>query len=191
MTTETQEADPTAAHADPSGPIPDLRSPLSPDDAIARLSKLSKKGKLAGFERQDGAPAGSHHFSAAVFGQPYDRVLLARITPDPDMGSGCVVTGECVLPRKLPTIMVVVMILTIWPGAWLTHSMLALYFGWYPNALWVTLAWYLPLTILAIPALLRQFKRSEALAAHELATLVQTLARALDADVVCPNDRAD
>lgn len=140
-------------------------------EVMSRVSALSTRGKLPGFEKR-----GERSFAATVFAEPYDRVLEATVA---DTGSGSRLTGEVRLKRKMPAIMIVAFLFTIWPGVWLTDSLLVTYFSWYPREFWVTIAWYVPLCLLAIPPLWKQWKKSGVIASGELATLVDRLSDAL------------
>ncbi|MEO1129574.1 MAG: hypothetical protein AAFX05_07690 [Planctomycetota bacterium] len=175
VATENEQQESTGAGA-LSGPdaLPSLRVPHAPEDVIARLRKRSKRGKLAGFEVS--GPPGT--FSVAAFGNPYDRRLVGSVAPA-DQGS--MVTFESVLLRKLPTLMIVVVIFTIWPGVLLTDSLLTTWFSWYPQATWVTYAWYIPLCLLAIPVLWKQYKTSNALAHEHALEQIDAMAKELDA----------
>jgi len=149
---------------------------------MERLGALAKRGKLPGFEDRSEAELVSHSdthaFRVLVFGNPYDRELLGTIAP---AGESSSIELESRLLRKFPTIVIVVMVLALWPGVWLTDSMLATYFSWYPNNFWITAAWYLPLTLLCIPVLWKQFSKSEAGCASETAELLKKIAAATDA----------
>ena len=151
---------------------------LTPSEAVARLLALSKRGKLPGFEDRGGSGV-SRSFRVLVFGHPYDRELLCEAAPTPDGGSQVTLTPR--LQRRLPTIMLATIALSLWPGVWLTDTMLGMYFSWYPRQFWVTCAWYLPLTLAAIPVLWKQYRKSEALAAEEQAQVVAKIAAALEA----------
>jgi len=161
---------------------PELLSPLDPSTVMERLGALAKRGKLPGFEDRSEAELVSHSnvhaFRVLIFGNPYDRELLGTITPE---GEGSKLEFESRLLRKFPTIVIVVMVLALWPGVWLTDSMLATYFSWYPNNFWITAAWYLPLTLLCIPVLWKQFKKSEAGCAAETSELLKKIATAISA----------
>lgn len=148
------------------------RSPLELGVALDRLQRLSRRGKLAGFRTVDGTTC-----EAAVFGTIYDRVMRIDLEPD---GTGTRLTMTTRLKKRMPIIVIIVMALAIWPGVWMTDSMLTTYFSWYPKAFWVTCAWYLPLTLLGVPALWMQFKASQAAAAEHGAEVAQKIADAVD-----------
>ncbi|MFM9957576.1 MAG: hypothetical protein ACKVZJ_05850 [Phycisphaerales bacterium] len=143
--------------------LPVLNTPLAPSEVLERLLALAKRGKLAGYAALDRHPRGlsGAAFRVSAFGQPYDRELIASVVGAPSGGSR--VEFESRLLRKLPAVMIVLTILTIQPGLWLTDSMLRLYFSWYRIETWW---WYLPLVLMSLPMMWKQFKKSEA-AAHE------------------------
>ncbi|MCA9282702.1 MAG: hypothetical protein KDA30_11735 [Phycisphaerales bacterium] len=145
-----------------------IKSSHGAGEVMARVSALSTRGKLPGFVKR-----GERAFEATVFGEPYDRVLVAGVRDSGDGGS--VIEGEVRLKRKMPTIMIVVFLFTIWPGVWLTDSLMVTYFSWYPRKMWVTVAWYVPLCLLALPALWKQWKKSCVIAAGELVTVEERL----------------
>ena len=144
----------------PENPGTHFVCPLDAEQAIETLNKLSRKGKLAGYRQLDG-----RSFRVQVFGNPYDNEIIGRIDPD---NSGSKVALRIRLLRRLPVIMIVVFILATWPGVWLTQSMMDAYF---PNTLAATYTyhWYLIMMALSVPALWKQFTKSQAAAReHEL-----------------------
>lgn len=162
---------------EPDPSFPRLVTDLTPDEVIARLRKRSQQGKLPGFEHR-----GGHVFRVLAFGQPYDKELIGSVAQAPDRERGSSVRFSTRLLRKLPVLVVVVMAVSIWPGVWLTHSLLITYFESYPQAMWITCAWYIPLCLIAIPALRKQYARSVAEAdkhAHETA---EAIARVIEAE---------
>lgn len=163
-------------------------SPLAPEAAVEALRAASRRGKLAGFRTLDassdsppdsGGGAGVRRCACDVFGSPYDRDLFIAIAPGD--GGGSTVRLDTRLRRKFPAIVIVVMVLAVWPGVWLTDSLLVTYFGWYPRSEWVTWAWYVPLMLLAVPVLIKQYRSSEAMAAVEAARVVRKLRRLTNA----------
>lgn len=147
-------------------------TPLDVGEGLARLERLSRKGRLAGFRRIDDSTCES-----SVFGTLYDRVMTVSLTP---AEGGTRVVMSTRLKRTMPVVVIALMVFTLGPGVFVTHSMLETYFGWYPSALWVTCAWYLPLTLLAIPPLLKQFRTSEAGAKEHALETAQKVAKALE-----------
>ncbi len=147
---------------------------------MTRLEKLSRRGKLAGFEKTSPTT-----FHAAAFGMLYDRLFVGEISPT-ETGSHLRMHTE--LKRTLPTVVAVVYLLTLWPGVLLTDSMLTTYFSWYPRATWVTYAWYIPLTLLAIPALRAQFRASQRAARAHGQETAQKIAKAIDAELIAAGE---
>lgn len=165
----SQSDPPADPPADPRRPIPAIRSPLPPSEAVDRLALLSKRGKLPGFQRQP-AQGTTEKFQLLVFGNPYDRILLGTAAPS-DTGSQ--ITLECRLLRKIPIFVIAVMVFALFPGVLVTHSMLSVWFSWYTWNEWITVAWYVPLFLLAVPALIKQYRNSERAAAIDLAKRVE------------------
>lgn len=166
-------------------------SPLTPDAAVDALRNASRRGKLAGFRTLDTPPesgggASTRRCVCDIFGSPYDRDLFITIEPGGESGGagegGSTVRLDTRLRRKFPVIVIVVMVLALWPGVWLTDSLLVTYFSWYPRSEWVTWAWYVPLMLLAVPVLIKQYRSSEAAAAQEAAKVVRKLRRLTNAE---------
>jgi hypothetical protein len=89
---------------------------------------------------------------------------------------------------KLPVIFGLLILFTIWPGVWLTHSMLRAYFSFYTYPEWITWAWYIPFTVLPLPWMLaRMIRQSRAAAYASALNSVELLKTTLDAKV---SDRA-
>ncbi|HED54899.1 MAG TPA: hypothetical protein ENJ00_11975 [Phycisphaerales bacterium] len=153
--------------------LPHIRTDLNRDEIIQRVKRLSKRGKLPGFEPNpsDG------FFEAIAFGNPFDYRLIASHHPGQ-------IRFTAKIKPKMPTIFWIVTALTIWPGVLFTDSLLNTWFGWYPNETWVTYAWYLPMTILPLPWLHRSIMaktRAAALVhAHEQ---IATIAKALGGSI--------
>lgn len=152
----------------------ELASDLAPEAVLERLLGAAKRGKLPGYERVTGAtPA---QFRVSVFGEPYDRELIGTLRPGPS--GGTVITFECRLLRKLPAIVVIITVLSFQPGMWLTDQMLNIYWAWY-RAHVTTWWWYMPLMILSLPMLWKQFRASEAATAQERVKVMGKLREAL------------
>jgi hypothetical protein len=157
--------------------LPSLESPLSPETIVDRLDTLAKRGKLAGFQR--GTPPTL--FEAAAFGTPFDYRLIARGT---SVGGGTLLSFVLKLPPKVPIVYAVIVVLSIWPGVWLTDSMLRTYFSWYTLSMWGTCAWYVPLTILPLPWMYKKhFVGSRVAATADAAELIRKIAPEIDARV--------
>jgi hypothetical protein len=154
-----------------------IRSPLAPERVLDAFRAASRKGNLAGFRTSPPASpaAGALGCICDVFGAPFDREL--RITIAPAASGGSELRFDTKLRPGFPLAAVVMMALALWPGVWLTDSLLVTYFSWYPRAAWFTPAWYLPLMLLCVPVLIKQCRRSEAAAAAHTGEVLDKLAR--------------
>lgn len=136
---------------------------VAPTDKLAvvrRMRALSQRGRLPGFEETaDG-------FKALAYGWVFDFDLAFRIEDSP---GGCTLTPALVLKRRMPAIVLALLAFSIWPGVWITDSMLSTYFTWYPHEFWKTCAWYLPITILPMPWVWKTAIRRSRLLAEESA----------------------
>lgn len=98
------------------------------------------------------------------------------------------------MKRLLPGAFLAVLVLTVWPGVWLTHSLLRTYFPGYgsPDALWSpTWWWYIPLTALSVPLGMRSaMGKSRRTGAAEAGKLVEKIRAILDAGDEAGSDRA-
>lgn len=163
-TTENQAAAPTdqtiaqggvaevnaanAANADRSDRIDSFAVALSKGEVIDRLTAMSKRGKLAGFEREK-IPEGADAAFAAQ-GTPFEGLVLMRV------GEGRV-SFDLHMPRKWAVIFSAVLIVTVWPGLPITEAFLQS-FIWYERLTggwFATWMWYLPMTVLPAPFMLR------------------------------------
>lgn len=120
--------------------LPKIIVAISADAVVEKLRTASKRGRLAGFE----TPGSSNGlFSVAAHGRPFDGVLVARM-------EGNRLAFSLTMLRKLPTIFIVVLLATVWPGVYFTDELIAVFLPslWRP---WVTYYWYLPLTVLPLP----------------------------------------
>lgn len=137
--------------------LPTIRTSRDAESIFAALDKLSLKGKLPGYEQID-----ERRFKVALFGDPFDRDLIATITPDERGGS--VLTFNTKLHAKAPILLIVSIVVSIWPGVVLMDSLIPASWGWWP-----TWWWYLPLVIVPLPIFLpRIWKKSERSAADHL-----------------------
>ena len=141
--------------------LPTIETRSAPAEVIEALTGMSKRGKLAGFEKRSATSA-----VAAAHGTPFDSDLLIEAH---EREGGCRVAFEVRLRRRMPWIFVVVLVLAVWPGLPLTDSFL-LGFGWYerlmsgPVETWM---WYLPLTIIPAPFAVRSAIRKSRVSARE------------------------
>jgi len=136
--------------------IPELSTVRTPAEVLAFLERKSQQGKLPGFRREPGAPDA---FRIGLYGAPYDRELLGTVSTS---STGSTVRFRSRLKPALPWFVIVTTVITFWPGVLLTDSLLSTWFpSWYPKEMWVTVAWYIPLCLLMLPALWKQFRASE------------------------------
>lgn len=134
--------------ADRGGSLAALTTEKSAAEVVASLERLSKRGELPGFDKEDSRGL----FSVEAAGNPFDRRLVARARERDGL---TVLEWELVTPRRWPIVIAVVLAVTVWPGLPITHSLLVNYFpGWYGGLVsgWFrTWMWYLPLTVIPIP----------------------------------------
>lgn len=168
-------ASPTPANPEP---LPAVASPLSPDDALARLATASTRGKLPGFQR---GPGGVQPLCTLdAFGTPFDGAL-ALYADTANAGLGCTLRPDVRLKPLMPAVFAAVLILSIWPGVVLTESLVA---SFIPGDFWKwTWWWYLPLTIPTAPwamwvALKRSRASVDASAREQLAKVAELIAPA-------------
>ncbi len=163
--------------------LPSVRCPLSPTDAAQRLEQAARRGQLPGLVTAD-----EDRFEITDFGHPFESRLLGRLTALAESSEpGCDATFSLEMKRRTFWIFVLIWALTIWPGVWITHSMLRVYFPsygsgggfWYPTWLW-----YLPLTVPFAPLSVRgAVRKSKASADKEARELIAKVAAALGGTV--------
>ncbi|MDX2132706.1 MAG: hypothetical protein SFY69_11715 [Planctomycetota bacterium] len=157
---------------DSAWPPPPLLVPQTPQEVVARLDERARRGKMAEFRA--GPPPGL--FSVTTAGQPFDYLLSAQGEASPE-GTRLAFSLK-VLPRT-PLIFAAVLVFTIWPGVWLTDSMLRSYWTGYDYATWM---WYLPVTVLPLPwACVRLWKRSRRAAESHALEIIADIRAALGA----------
>ena len=148
----------------------DVRTTAAPAEVIDRLETAARRGRMPGFAR-DGAG-----FRIRVFAEAFERELIATVTPE---SGGSVVRLRLRLMPMMPLIYAVSAVVTVWPGVWLTESMLHTYYPpaqeWWPVA-W----WYLPLTVLPLPWAARSmWRKSQATAQAEIRKTMEAVEREL------------
>jgi hypothetical protein len=165
----------TCANTEPahSGPSPAGESfdvALSPDQILARLDEMARRGRLPDFR----PCAGDALFAVCGLGYPFEHELIARATPN---GSGTTLSFTLRMRCRMPLVAGIVLALTVWPGVWLTDSMLRTYWEAYD---FNTYLWYLPLTILPIPfGWVKAVRRSRESARHATADVTKKIRDAL------------
>jgi len=131
---------------------------------------MSLKGKLPGYE-----PIDAESFKVALFGEPFDRDLIASIE---SADAGSIITFTTKLHAKAPMTLLISVLLSIWPGVMLTDALIPSSWGWWP-----TWTWYLPMAILPLPYFLpRMWKKSRAASESHLREQLERIATASDAN---------
>lgn len=144
------------------------------------LAQRAKQGKLAGYQ-----PQGPRSFTLDAAGGLYERTLIATIISDTaDKDEHTEIWFEGKLKRTIPIVVIAVLIFTLWPGVWLTDSILSTWFGWYRMGIWWTCAWYIPLTLLAVPGFWAHFKKSERESWADAEKAIGKIARIGDGELV-------
>lgn len=144
-------------------PLPALEAPLSTDEIVIRLDTASRRGRLPGFHaRPEGAL-----FQTDAWGTPFDSDLFATAEGE---ATHTRLGFDVRLRRRLPSIYAMLLVLTVWPGAPLTDSLLRMWFDWYYRLTqldffklgsfeWFTYAWYIPICVLPLPFMWKQWMR--------------------------------
>jgi hypothetical protein len=150
--TDSKQVLPTAA---PAGPWWGDCACVQPADQVReRLGELSRRGKLPGFGQSKVA---GEVCEFAAFGDPLDYAI--GVVPE----SGRL-RFRARMKRRTPLVFAVVGAVSVWPGSWLTDSMLRSYFESYD---WNTYAWYIPLTVLPLPWMFLRMQRRSRASAYE------------------------
>ncbi len=175
MPEPVQQPNSDSASAPTTGALPELSSPLSGVEIVAKLDAAARRGKLPGFHKADATKGESDIlFKLTDFGTPFESILDARATP---AGGGSTLRFSAKLKPTMPWIFIATLVLSVWPGVWLTDSMIRTYFTSYSDvSFWITCAWYLPLTILPAPfAFMQAVRKSRRTAHEESLTLINTI----------------
>jgi len=149
--------------------LPVVRTPLGPDEVVSRLDRAARRGGLPGFETE-----GVGDFRVAVFGNPFDRELVATIS---GCDGGSEVRFAPKLLRKAPAILLISVVVSVWPGIEFVDILT-------PTSWWPTWTWYLPLVI--IPTLLMapgMWKKSERAAALHAREQIGVIAKRVEGEV--------
>ena len=155
----------------PPEPLPTLRTALPASEALARLDRRARAGKLPGY-----MTLGARTFRVDAFGQPFDGELIAAISDPGDDGRSAI-TFRLRTLRRMPVIFAVVIVFTVWPGVLLTDALIPGEWGWWP-----TWWWYLPLTILPLPfAVPKLWNRSQAALRTHAIEQIGRIEKAIDA----------
>ncbi len=131
-------------HLDLNAPLPTVETKHAAAKVCSMLDTLSKRGKLPEYRRNENT------FQILAYGNQVDSTLTGTITPLAS-GIGTIVRFGLKVQWKIPAIYAGLTIGSLWPGMWLTDSMLVTYFDWYRFATWM---WYVPLVVLPMPLML-------------------------------------
>lgn len=167
----------------PEAPTP-LRVALTPNDALARLDFASRRGRLPGFHHE----RASDTFTLRIYGELFDRELIAGVRPDDDAPGRCVVSFRLRLLPLTPALAAGFAAFAVWPGVWFMDSILVTYIpssaGWIP-----TWTWYVPLTVIPMPFAARAvWRKSNTIVAAELAKTTERIVAALGDGAVLTDD---
>lgn len=166
------EAAPNSGDADASV-LPPLEVVLAPRQIVDHLEAKARRGELPGFHAGEGE---QELFELRDFGTPFESRLIAR--PE-RRGDGTRLHWSLSMRTQLVWVYGVVLVSMVWPGVWLTDSMLKTYFSGYD---WATWKWYLPLTAPFVPWMMWSAIKKSRQSARAEATKLLTLIRvALDA----------
>ncbi len=154
-----------------------LHTQLSAAEVAEVLAKAGRRGKLPGFDAPDDTS-----FRVDCDAVPFEYVLVGTIEPASGQETGARVQLSLVRRTLMPTIFALTIAVSIWPGVWLTDSILGVYWStygrWSASMPWLTYAWYLPLTVLPLPWMWRSFvHKSKAQAHASAAKLVKVIKR--------------
>lgn len=130
-----------AAAAPLTLPLPEVGTALPAQEVTSRLDLAARRGRLPGYSTGGG---GGALFEMRDFGAPFEGVLRARL-------DGGTLRFSTSLQPRMPVVMAVILLLSIWPGVWLTESAMASIFPSSPVMWKWTYWWYLPLAIVSSP----------------------------------------
>lgn len=172
----------------PDAPPPTLSDPLADegiiiktgmecDEAITALERAGRRGKLPGFARADGCA-----FVLDCDAIPFEYQIRGRVEPTPNPTDSPRSRVSLRISRKklMPTVFAATLLFTIWPGVWLTDSLIATYWSaygrWTGSMPWLTYAWYLPIAVLPLPWLWKSLlRKSEAMARESAASQITAI----------------
>lgn len=145
------------SYKDVNTPLPSIATGMNASAVFAALSKMSKRGKLAGFEYNGGPGAAI----ADAHGTPFDSDLVIEYTKGE-------VQFSLQLRKKMPGIFMALLLVSVWPGLPLTDSFM-FNFEWYERLMGESIQtwmWYLPLTVLPIPFVWKSALKKSKASAH-------------------------
>lgn len=151
--------------AGPAAGLPEITTDLPEADVVARLTRLSKAGELPGFRRAESG------FAVDAFAPQFPHEAVGMV-------EGGAVQFELRADRKWPWIWAVVIALSLWPGWPLTDDVISSYSDWYAANV-QTWWWYVPMTLLCIPAAFGIWKKNRAEAHASALEQIQKIESAL------------
>jgi hypothetical protein len=163
-------------------PLPRVRTGHDAEEIVATLRTLAKRGKLPGFVSPG---RGGGLFTVDAFGTPFDKYMTAEASEREGVTE---LSWRLDLKRKMPAILLVMLIVSVWPGLPLTDSLMKTYFAFYrdwTSGWFSTWMWYLPMTVPTVPLTwhiaMKRTRISTHQHAHETAAKI---AAALDGQTV-------
>lgn len=160
--------------------LPRVACEATQAQAVERLTVASRRGRMPGFRA--GRAGDAFAFSAAVWGAPFDRELHGTFhaVEGGKGGGSSEIRFTSPLLLKTPIIFAIVIAFSIWPGVWLTDSLIPGEWGWI-----ATWKWYLPITILPLfyylPKSWNKSTKAAWASAHES---IVAIAKELDGTIV-------
>ncbi len=150
-----------------------VKSSLAPAEVAKRLAQAGRRGRLPGYDATN-----PKVFRIDCDAVPFEYALLGTIGPEPasESGTGSIITMHTERRSLMPAIFAATLIFTVWPGVWLTDSLIGVYWSaygrWSEQMPWLTYAWYLPISALPLPWVWRKLTRKSKVMAAESATKI-------------------
>lgn len=153
---------------------------MEPERIVASLERAAKGGRLPEFVA--GGDGGL--FSAAAFGQYYDKRLVAEVE---QLDDGAELRFRTIWLLKMPVIVTIILLATVEPGRYLLDQLIPGQWGWIDTR-W----WYYPMTILPLPWMWwKVLKVSAATAREHAIEMIGKIAKEVDGSVVSDEHTAD
>jgi hypothetical protein len=160
--------------------LPRVRCSLEPERIVASLERAAKGGRLPEFVA--GGDGGL--FSAAAFGQYYDKRLVAEVE---QQGSDTVLRFRTIWLLRMPVIVTIILLATVEPGRYLLDQLIPGQWGWIDTR-W----WYYPMTILPLPWMWwKVFKVSAQTTREHAIEMIGKIAKELGGSVVSGEQPTD
>ncbi len=169
---ETPDEGARSAPTTPASPhLPSVRTDLPPAEILRKLDAAARRGKLGGFTPgQPGGAGDTPLFTVRDVGTPFEGEVAATL-------SGGELRFTTRLYRRMPMVLVIILIVSVWPGVWLMESLMNVY---WPSVGKYTWWWYLPLTIISgPPAYFGAMKRSRAVLYEDAVKVIESVEKGL------------